>query len=249
MNLSNWISYSRPNPEARLRLFCFPYAGGGASAYRLWWERLPASVELLAIQPPGRENRLREPTLTNFSRFMTQLTEAIQPTLTMPFAFFGHSMGGLLCFELARQLRRQNLPQPDHLFISAFRAPHVLRRTEPIHNLPDPEFIAELRRLNGTPQQVYNEPDLLALLLPLLRHDFSLVDDYCYSEEPPLDMPISVFGGTEDNEVTMDELKAWKSHSNGKFRLRMLPGDHFFLNTRQPLILRAICQDLLPVLN
>ena len=129
------------------------------------------------------------------------------------------------------------------------REPQVLRRTEPIHNLPDPEFIAELRRLNGTPQQVYNEPELLALLLPLLRHDFSLVDDYCYSEEPPLDMPISVFGGTEDDEVTMDELKAWKSHSNGKFRLRMLPGDHFFLNTLQPFILRAICQDLLPVLD
>lgn len=249
MKLSNWISRSRSNPEAQLRLFCFPYAGGGASAYRSWWERLPPSIELLAIQPPGRENRLREPTITHFSHFMAQLTEAIRPTLTMPFAFFGHSMGGLLCFELARQLRRQNLPQPVHLFISAFRAPQVPRRTDPIHDLPDPEFIAELRRLNGTPQQVYNEPELLALLLPLLRHDFALVDDYRYAVEPPLAIPISAFGGTADDEVTTDELKAWKNHTNSKFRLRMLPGDHFFLNTLQPLILRAICQDLLPVLT
>ena len=186
-----WVVRFKPSPTARLRLFCFPYAGGGAAAYRPWVAGLPSSIELCAVKLPGREDRLREAPFERLSDLLPVLTQVVSSYTDMPYAFFGHSMGALIGFELARELRRQNQLEPAHLFVSAFRAPQRLTSRPDTHDLPDTEFIEEVgRRWGGIPDAVRNEPDLLALLLPTLRADLALVETYAYTSDHPLHYPI-----------------------------------------------------------
>lgn len=239
-----WVKCFHPNPQASLRLFCFPYAGGNASTFRSWSDGLPSYVEVYAIQLPGRGERLRETPFTQLSPLVQHLAPHLQPYLDIPFAFFGHSMGALISFELARLLRSQSGLSPLHLFISGRRAPQIRDRNPLLHALPEPEFLKELRRLNGTPKQVLESFELMQLLLPTLRADFSVCGTYTYLSEPPLDCPISVFGGTEDLEETYDLLKNWNVQTRSSFSLQMLCGDHFFLNTNQHLLLEMLAYEL-----
>lgn len=241
---SRWLAYREPNPRARLRLFCFPYAGGGASAYRGWAAALPADVEVCPVQLPGRESRLREPAFEQPDPLVVALADVLREHLDLPFAFFGHSMGAMLSFELARELRRRAAPLPLHLFVSARRAPQVPAREEPIHALPEPEFLAKLRELNGTPEEVLQHAELMRLLIPLMRADFAVNENYLFRPEAPLAPGISAFGGLGDQEVTRDDLALWSAHTRGLFRLRMLPGDHFFLHSARDLIAESIARDL-----
>ena len=245
----SWVIRPRPNPKGGLRLFCFPYIGGGASIFREWPEGLPPEVELCAIQLPGREIRLKEPPFTRLSPLVQALARALRPYLEVPFAFLGHSMGGLISFELTRQLRRQNHPGPVHLFISGSRAPHIPNPHRPIHHLPESAFVAELRRYGGTPEAVLQHAELLQLFLPLLRADFSVYETYAYTAEQALDCPISVFGGLADRKVSYDDLAAWRDHTQSSFTLRIVPGDHFFLNSARDALLQALSQDMMPFLN
>jgi len=241
-----WFTSQRPNAGARLRLFCFPYAGGGAAIYRLWPQSLPSEVEACMAQLPGRGTRLREEPFTNLDALVAAIAEAIAPLLDKPFALFGHSMGAMISFELARRLREQGQPQPSHLFISGRRAPQ-LPNDDPIsYNLPDAELGQELLRLNGTPKEVLEHPELMELMLPLLRADFSVVETYDYRPGVPLDCPLTVFGGLRDAEVSREQLEAWREQTTSEFALRMLPGDHFFLNDAQAqtLLLSAVARDL-----
>ncbi len=242
--LDSWITCRTPNPQARLRLFCFPYAGGGVSIFRAWSAGLPADVEVCAVQLPGRGTRLMEPPFTQLSPIIQALAGALFPLLDKPFAFFGHSLGALVSFELARQLRRQYTVQPVHLFVSADRAPQIPNRDPPVHSLPEGEFLVELLRLKGTPREVLEEKELMQIMLPVLRADFAVYETYVYSTEPPLNCPISVFGGLQDHRVTRGDLEAWRDQTSVSFSLRMLPGDHFFLNTTQPVLLRALSEEL-----
>jgi medium-chain acyl-[acyl-carrier-protein] hydrolase len=243
-----WLAYREVNPRARLRLFCFPYAGGGAAVYRGWAAVLPADVEVCPVQLPGREGRLREEPFTRPEPLIQALAEALAPLWDdLPFAFFGHSMGAMLSFELARELRRRGLALPVHLFASGRRAPQQAPREEDIHDLPEPEFIAKLRELNGTPDEVLRHAELMRLLVPLLRADFAVNETYHFVEEPPFELGISAFGGLADAEVTREDLAAWQQHTRGRFRLRMLPGDHFFLLSARDLILEALARDLAEV--
>jgi medium-chain acyl-[acyl-carrier-protein] hydrolase len=178
------------------------------------------------------------------SLLVQTLAQVLVPLLNKPFAFFGHSLGALVGFELARQLRRQSGVQPVRLFVSADRAPQSPRRDRPIHALPEGEFMAELRRLNGIPGKVLEEAELMQMLLPVLRADFAVYETYTYSTEPPLNCPISTFGGLQDQRVSRGDLEAWRNQTNGSFSLRMFPGDHFFWNTTQPLLLQALSQEL-----
>ena len=242
--IDSWIACRRLNPQARLRLFCFPYAGTGASIFRTWSDGLPAEVEVCPVQFPGRGTRLMEAPFTALSPLVQALAEALVPLLDKPFAFFGHSLGALVAFELARQFRRQYGVQPVRLFVSADRAPQIPRRDRPIHALPERQFLVELRRLNGTPELVLEEAEIMQIMLPVLRADFAVYETYAYSSEPPLDCLISGFGGLQDHRVSRSDLEAWRDQSSNSFSLRMFPGDHFFLNTTQPLLLDVLSQEL-----
>jgi medium-chain acyl-[acyl-carrier-protein] hydrolase len=239
-----WMIYPRPNPAARLRLFCFPYAGGRASMFRHWPEALPPSVDVGLVQLPGRETRLGEPPFTRLEPLVRALAEALRPHLNRPFAFFGHSMGALVSFELARELRRASAPTPVQLLVSGCPAPQLGALGPLLHSLPEPDFKKELRRLGGTPRDVLGHAELMQLLLPLLRADFAAYETYTHQWEPLLDCPISALGGLDDQQVSPGRLHAWSEQTRRRFRLRMLPGDHFFLHAREPLVLAWITEEL-----
>ncbi len=240
----SWIAFRKPNPQARLRLFCFPYAGTGASIFRTWSDGLPADIEVCPVEFPGRGTRLMETPFTQLPPLVQALAQALAPLLDKPFAFFGHSLGALVGFELARQLRRQSGVQPIRLFVSAARAPQIPHRNRSIHALPEGEFLVELRRLNGIPGKVLEEAELMQIMLPILRADFAVYETYAYVTEPPLNCPISAFGGLLDQRVSRGDLEAWRNQTNGSFSLRMFPGDHFFWNTTQSLLLKVLSQKL-----
>jgi medium-chain acyl-[acyl-carrier-protein] hydrolase len=241
---ASWAIYPRPNPRARLRLFCFPHAGSGAATYRTWPDDLPADVEVCAIQLPGRENRLREPLYTRLSPLVLTLAQVLYPLFDMPFAFWGHSMGALISFELARQLRRQRAASPAYLFVSGHRAPQLPNRYRPIHHLPECEFLAELRKLNGTPQAVLQDADLMRIFLPVLRADLAISETYVYSAEDPLDLPICAFGGLWDDRVGRDEIAAWRDQTAGPFAMYLFPGGHFFLQDPRTQLLQVLSHEL-----
>ncbi len=239
-----WIACHRPNPRARLRLFCLPYAGGGALIFRAWPDGLPADVEVCPIQLPGRGSRLMERPFTQLASLVEALAQALIPLLDKPFAFFGHSLGALVGFELARHLRSLYGVHPVRLIVSASRAPQFPHRDRPIHTSSEEEFLAQLRRLNGTPGELLEHAELMEIMLPVLRADFALYETYVYSPEPPLGCPISAFGGLQDRKVSDSDLDGWRDQTSASFSLRTFPGDHFFLNTTQPLLLRVLSQEL-----
>ena len=226
------------------RLFCFPYAGGGASIYRQWANKLPAWIEVCALQLPGRESRLREPGYTRMHAAIAEIADTVRPLLDKPFYLFGHSMGARISFELARYLRRYNLPQPEHLFVSGSRGPHMPRRDDDIHMLPDPEFLAEIKMLGGTPDEVLQNEELMELFLPILRADFTLLETYKCTPEPPLACPISAYCGTQDTEALEEEVATWQVQTSSTFKLVRIPGKHFFIHSHQDMLLRYILQEL-----
>lgn len=238
-----WTKFAHRVPTARVRLLCFPFAGGGASTYRAWPDALSPEVEVWPVQLPGRENRLAEPAARDLRALAGTLVGVFRPHLAVPYALFGHSMGAMIAFELVRQLRAQGMPEPAHLFVSAHAAPHLGDRA-PVHDLPTLVFLDVLRAYNGTSQSVLDHPELLELLLPNLRADFALFETYRYREEPPLQCPMSVFGGVDDSSVPVGRLQPWKRHTTGPFRLRLLPGNHFFLQSACASVTRAILEDL-----
>jgi medium-chain acyl-[acyl-carrier-protein] hydrolase len=242
---NGWLVKPKPNPQAALRLFCFPYSGAGASVYYKWAELLPAALEICAVQLPGRETRLTEPLFEHIDPLIVRLADALLPALKPPFAFFGHSMGALISYELSRYLQRRHNIQPQRLLVSGHGAPQLPEREPPIHNLPEPEFVARLRELDGTPEAVLEHAELRALLLPILRADFAICETYAHAPGDLLDCPISAFGGLQDRYVTRANLQAWQKLTRGPLSVRMFPGGHFYLNQNQALLLRAIAQDLL----
>ncbi len=234
----------RPNPRAALRLFCLPYAGGGLPAFRGWADGLPPAIEVWPAQLPGRGARINEPPFTRMELLVEWLAGEIIPLLDRPSVFFGHSLGALAAFELARELRRAGQPEPVHLFLSGCGAPHLPSTRPPIHALPQDEFLAELRRLNGTPASLLENDELMRLLLPALRADFAVRETYQYRPEPPLDCPLSAFGGSQDARVSREALEGWREHTTGAFSLRMFAGDHFFAFTAARPVLEAIAEGL-----
>jgi medium-chain acyl-[acyl-carrier-protein] hydrolase len=196
------------------------------------------------IQLPGRENRLAETPFYHLAPLVQTLAEILEPQLHLPFAIFGHSMGALICFELARQLRRQYGIGPVHLFVAGHRAPHLPDPHPPIHQLPDDALAEELIRLKGAFGEIFQHSELRQLVLPLMRADLSVCETYAYVDESPLGCPISVFSGREDSRVTEAEVAAWQTQTTASFRLRMVPGDHFFLHTAEIFLLQALAQDL-----
>ena len=238
-----WVVRYRPNPEARLRLFCFSYAGGGASVFRAWPDALPPEVEVCAVQLPGRENRVGEPAYTRITPLLEALTAALEPYLDRPFAFFGHSMGALVSFELARHLRRTGDKQPVGLYLAAYRAPHLANPNIKIYHLPSEVFKVVLRA-EGIAEMILQNEELMQAMLPTLRADFELCDTYEYREETPLPYPFAIFGGLEDVRIKAGDLEAWPMHSSAPCSLTMFPGAHFFVHSAQDQLCAAISERL-----
>lgn len=241
---SPWIATPAPPSDAPVRLLCLSYAGGGASAFRAWPARLPG-VEVLPVVLPGRETRMLEPPFNRMQPLVEALADAIAPELDRPYAVFGHSMGARLGFELLRELRRRDERAPLALFASSCKAPHLPRAPQPrFEEMPEKVFVARLQNMNGTPPEVFDNPELLELVLPAIRADFSVVDNYEYADEPALACPIRAFGGTMDTEAREDELLAWQAHTTTSFALRMLSGGHFTITSHEHEITAAVATDL-----
>lgn len=211
-------------------------------SFQSWSRNLPRTVEVCPVQPPGRGDRLREQPFTRLESLVQAAAEHLRPYFDMPFAFFGHSMGALISFELARLLRREGRDQPRHLFVSGSNAPQLSSTDRPIHDLPTAELIEELRRLNGTPREVLEHPELMALMLPIIRADMAVCETYAYKPEPPLDSAVSAFGGLQDLEVPREGVRAWETQTTTSFAMWMFEGDHFFLHHAQPQMLRIISE-------
>jgi medium-chain acyl-[acyl-carrier-protein] hydrolase len=242
---NKWVLFPRPNPAAALRLFCFHYAGGSAQVFRDWPAHLPPSVEVAAIQLPGRGHRIGEPHIRQMAPLGLIVAQELLPYLDKPFVFFGHSLGALLCFETARSLRRENRRQPAHLFVSATRAPHRRSDEELLSGLPKSELVKKLREFNGTPAEVLQNDELLDLMLPTIRADFELCETYEYHQEPLLECPMTIYGGLEDHKVGAERLAAWSEMTMGACEIRMFPGGHFYFNSSPAVFLRTFVGDLL----
>lgn len=239
-----WLPQSLLQTDASMRLFCLPYAGAGAGAYRAWSHEVPRDLQLCPVQLPGRENRIRERPVDDAPTLVRQILDGIRPFLDRPFVIFGHSMGALLGYELARELRRQGLPQPKHLFLAAHRAPHLPGEHPYVHDLTYDKFIAEMRRLEGTPEEVLAHRELMDLVAPILRADFKLCETYSYVPGDPLDIPLSIFGGLTDPKVDERVLAPWREHTTAAMTLRMFAGGHLFLQQERPRLVTSILEDL-----
>jgi surfactin synthase thioesterase subunit len=242
-NPNEWITTLNPHPDSRCRLYCLPHAGGGAALFRTWPSGLPADVEVCPIQLPGREIRFSEPRFTSITQLVQTLAPIMVPHLKKPFAVFGHSMGALIGFELIRELRQLGAPAPLRLLVAAREAPQLMETLLPLNGLPDKEFFEELhQRYGGIPYEAFNNQEIRDVFIPLLRADIEMVETYRCRPEPPLDCPISVFGGWLDR-IAYPDLQAWQQQTRQPVFVQMFGGSHFFMQTDQAGLLEVIgCQ-------
>jgi surfactin synthase thioesterase subunit/glycosyltransferase involved in cell wall biosynthesis len=239
-----WFPGIEDAPAGKLRLFCLPWAGGGALPYRAWREPLSPAAYVVPVRLPGRETRIAQPPFEQIEPLVAALLEEIRPFTAAPFALFGHSMGAGIAFELTRALRAAGLPLPVSLHVSGARAPRYRLNWSPP---PEPslrEFIEELRRLEGFPPSVLNNPELLKLALPALLGDARLYRAYRYQPGTPLPVPIFAYGGEADPNITADHMNAWGEESSVFFRRAEFRGGHFYLEASAPALLSALRSDL-----
>ncbi len=239
----NPVSIRSPNPAARLRLFCFPYAGGGTAIYRQWHTWLPPDIEVATVQLPGREWRIQEPLLDSMSALATDACNAIANSLDKPFALLGTSVGGTLIFELARELRRRELAAPLCLMPLAVGAPHTPESTT-YHTMSEAELIAELRSFGVMSDEFLANKELLTLALPILKADCYAHETYEYHDEPPFDFPIWVYGGMNDTTVERARLDDWAVHTAGDCHTHMIPGGHLFVDEMPDMLMQSIVRRL-----
>ncbi|MBD3225124.1 MAG: alpha/beta fold hydrolase [Caldithrix sp.] len=240
-----WVVLPKANASASLRLICLPFAGGTSNAFRNWTRYLPDSIELCAVELPGRGHRLSETLFRHIDPLIEQTARGIKSYLNKPFVIFGHSMGALTGFELTHHLLKEFALQPIHLFVSGRGAPHLPSREQPIHRLPDAEFVNKIRNYNGTPKEVIEHDELMDIMKPILRADFQVCETYEYTNQyAPFNHPITVFGGLKDSSTTREDLQAWKQYTHSFFNLRMFPGDHFYLQDSEVQVIETILRDI-----
>jgi len=239
-----WFAYLKTNSQTRIRLFCFPYAGGGALSYRSWMEAMPVEIGICPVQLPGRENRFKEKPYTKLQPLIDKLLPAIRPYLDLPFAFFGHSMGAVLSFELTKKLNAEGLSLPLHLFLSSRRGPHLPGPNPPLHNLPKSELIDMLKNFGGIPDMILKEPEVLDFFLPTLRADLRLSETAPLENGNFINCPITAFGGLQDAFASTRELEAWRQYTRREFRLKTFPGGHFYINEFTRELLEEISSTL-----
>jgi medium-chain acyl-[acyl-carrier-protein] hydrolase len=228
------------NSAPSRRLFCFPYAGGGAAVFREWPDHLPADMEMCLPCLPGRDARVDERPSSAMVPLVADLAQDMLPLLNVPYALFGHSMGAFIAFDLAHELSDLGRP-PAHLFVSAQRGPSLPYPSQPIYNLPDEKLLAAiLARYDNVPKPVLDDPGFRAVFLRIFRADFTLVEGYCYRATGRMACPITAFGGTDDMQISREQLEAWSRETTGSFRLHLLPGSHFFLHGAREELLSVV---------
>jgi len=237
---NTWLRFQPSDGRASLRLFCFPYAGGSATAFHGWKRGLPEWVEVCPVHLPGRGPRASESPYTELLPLAEAAADALAPHLDKPYALFGHSMGATIAFEVARRLRRSGAAAPAHLFASACRAPQLNEFRARTFDMPHGELIRALRRLNGTPQAVLESDEMMQFFAPLIRADLQLIQTYVCRPEPPLGCPVTAFGGLQDPEETPERLAAWREQTAAAFEMVMYEGGHFFIHARSSLLLESI---------
>ncbi|WP_444997363.1 thioesterase II family protein [Aliikangiella sp. IMCC44359] len=242
---SKWFVTPKPNGRAKLRLFCFPYAAGNAATYVPWQEYLPEWVELVAIQPPGRANRIEEQGLMSMEAMVSSLCEAIEPLLDRPYMIFGHSLGSRVGFEFALEVKRRGWREPEHFIASGSNAPHICREHKKIHHLEDKEFVEGLKRFDGPTEVIAENKKLLELFMPMLRADFSVADTYFRTTEEKLDCHFSIYGGKKDTDAPQEQLDTWIHHfSVPVFAIEVFEGDHFFIENNQAAVLNKVVETI-----
>lgn len=238
-----WLLVRKPRPRAAIRLFCFPFAGGGASIFREWPEKLPGDIEVCAVQYPGRENRIRESPVDNLHVIVTTLFNLLLPRMDIPYAFFGHSLGAKIAFETAKKLSKERGYHPACLFVSGSRAPHITAKLQ-LHQLGETEFINSLRRYAGTPEVVLQNRELMNVFLPMLRADFILAEKFDSDPSEKVEFPICAFVGDNDEIAPLHEVEEWRRFTNGHFEMKVFKGDHFFFKSVQSLLFESMIKVL-----
>lgn len=235
-----WLVRQARTAVVEHRLFCFPYAGGSAQVFHGWGDRLPASTEVVAIQAPGKGTRLLEPPCASVDALCTELLTAMQPLLyDKPFSFFGHSNGAFIAFELACRLQQRGLPLPQRLLLSASPAPWTRENDRPFSQMTNAEFKETLKHLNGTPPAILDDQSLFELLLPGLRADFAMPENYRYRWPEKLSAETHVFYGEHD-EITDDQIVAWQDQISGLVTFQKMPGGHFFIHSHVDELIASV---------
>jgi medium-chain acyl-[acyl-carrier-protein] hydrolase len=245
VTLDRWLPYRNENALARCRLFCFPHAAGNSLFFRPWRRLIPDAIDLCPVELPGRGARIDEAPFRRMDSLVDTLCEVLQPLLKIPFALFGHSMGACVAHALARRLGAAGGAAPTHLFVSGAAAPNRTPRKPPLHSLPDRELVAALAQFGGTPAAILGRDELLTALLPTLRADLTLAETYTVARPQPVSCPITAFGGSADT-IDRRALQGWAAFTAGAFRLRIFPGDHFYLADAGSELADEIACDLHP---
>jgi medium-chain acyl-[acyl-carrier-protein] hydrolase len=238
---NRWL-VRQPGTSRPIRLYCFCYAGGSASSYANWQADLDPSIEICAIELPGRGMRFGEAPLTSLA-LVTETIAALISRESTPFAFFGHSLGALIAFEVARYMQQRGMTMPMHLFASGASAPQHRRPSE-LHLLDDDALIDKLREFEGTPPAVLENRELMELLLPMLRADFTMAETYSYRPGPRLSMPLTVLMGREDESSENGGAEGWRKESSGPVHIEWFDGGHFFIHPKRDEVLACVCDAL-----
>ncbi len=239
-----WFTPLASRPQANLRVVCLPYAGGSAAPFRRWLGLAPPWLELWTANLPGRERRIAEPAPTSIDAIVAAAADALDDTVPTPYVLCGHSMGAFIAYELAHELVRRAEPEPACLVVSGARAPHLEDDRPPIHGLPDEGFLAALRELEGTPAVLFEDTELLELVAPTLRADFTAVETYRHRFRPALTAPIVAYAGADDKIVRAREVAPWAQHTRGPCVVRTLAGGHFFPQDDPETFVRQLAADL-----
>lgn len=228
-----WVQRNEKRNHACMRLFCFPHAGAGGVVFKAWIDSFPPTLDVCAIELPGKMTRRRDPSANSMRELVETLDAALTPYLDLPFAVFGYSLGALTAFEWCKIVRRRHQREPESIMVAASAAPHLAPGIEPISHLPQAEFLRVVERRYGALDAVLRaEPELLALISDVLRRDLKILESYRCEPDRPFACPIVAMGGTKDPRASGELLSAWQHHTTEPVKVAMFEGEHLFLRTR-----------------
>jgi surfactin synthase thioesterase subunit len=248
LNHSNLFVIPEPVNNPKIRLFCFPYAGGSHTIYTPWLGQFKDCIELVFIQLPGRGSRLIETPHNNMASIIDELMEHADYITNILYMLFGHSLGSRIAFDLAYNLHNENYPLPEYFIGSGSRAPHLKDEKKSIHSLPNEQFIVELDKMNGTDKRILQNEELVNLLTPMLRADFKIAELH-QAPKIAISVPFTILQGSDDIDITPAQLNAWSELSQAEISIVHLPGDHFFINHHSSLVINQVNRILDNILN